>query len=205
MDIALFFFGIFLFLILFLKLTNPLDPFGAKVLAIIGLAVCSFYCLITLPSQIYSWMQSDSIILSSNNSISYKKTEIIHKEFQKLTKKANELSQMLESPEKLTVAELPVVAQETLKVARELQEQFQQQQTVVKQLQTRVREESAKAAEAQKLAQEVQSLTKDQLNAVKLLIIEDAKTEANRSFIMGTVMSFPPGIIASLSSFIHLF
>ena len=51
-----------------------------------------------------------------------KTLKITEEEFSTLTQKADELSQMLKSPEELTVAELPIVARDTLDIAAELQE-----------------------------------------------------------------------------------
>ncbi|MEM9273571.1 MAG: hypothetical protein AAGA80_11495 [Cyanobacteria bacterium P01_F01_bin.143] len=159
----------------------------------------SIFYLCLVPGCILTfWLFSIAGILPPDHDYSVIKNEVAEEQFQILTQKADELSNMLEFPENLTIAELPRIAQDTLELAGELQQQFQEQQELVLSLRNRVEEETAKASEAQRLAKEVQSLTKSQLDAVKLLITEDAKTEANRSFRTGIVVSLPLGIIASV-------
>lgn len=124
--------------------------------------------------------------------------------YNNLSDKVKSLQKLLESPEELKLSQLNSITQDTLVLADELQAQSIKQKKLIVNLQTKVNDESKKAKEAKKLVSELQSITKEQLNAIKLIITEDAKVESQRSFYFGLLLSFPLGVIASLTaSFVY--
>jgi hypothetical protein len=116
----------------------------------------------------------------------------------KLEAKANTLRSLLNDPKKLTLSQVEQVLTDTLDFVEKLKAKTEQQGVLIASLRQTVVEERAKAEESRRLAEQVQSLTREQLEAVKLLITQDAKVESQRSFIMGISISFPLGILSSL-------
>lgn len=117
-----------------------------------------------------------------------------------LNEKADALQQLLEHPKELTLSQLSSIAEDAIILTKQIRTQSENQNLIIANLRAEVEQESKKATEAQKLAKEIQSITRDQLNAVKLLITEDAKVQASNSFYMGLLFSFPLGVLASLTA-----
>lgn len=114
-----------------------------------------------------------------------------------LIEKSNSLQELLKSPDELKLAELPAIAQEVSDLTKELQIQSEQQEKIIRDLEKDVEDQTERAAEAERIAEDIRSMTKEQVDAVKFLITEDAKTASSRSFYYGLAFSFPLGILAS--------
>ena len=117
---------------------------------------------------------------------------------EELKGKIGSLKQLLSSPESLTIAELITITKDTLSLTAELQSRAAEREKIISELKTELELERQKSREAENLAKEIQSITQEELQAVKLLISKDAKKEAEKSFYLGIVISFPLGILASL-------
>ena len=125
-------------------------------------------------------------------------TEKIDLSVKQMEEKATSLSSLLASPEKLTLGEVSTAIEETLRLTSQLQGYSESQAKAIINLQSELESERQKAAEAQQLAKQVQSITREQLDAVKLIITEDARKQSRDSFYLGLVLSFPLGLVASL-------
>lgn len=121
-------------------------------------------------------------------------------ELEELEQNANKLRALLKEPKQLTLGQVEQALTQTLEFVEKFKAKTAQQEVLITSLKQAASEERAKADEARRLAERVQSLTREQLEAVKLLITQDAKTESQRSFMLGTLISFPIGIITSLVS-----
>lgn len=116
----------------------------------------------------------------------------------KLDNEAENLQRSLQNPKELKLSEIENLLSRTLSFSSEMRAILVNQKETINKLIQEVKIEKKKAEESQKIAREIQSLTKSQLEAVKLLITEDAKIESRESFYMGLAVSFPIGILASL-------
>src|SRR3990172_6921529 len=98
----------------------------------------------------------------------------------------------------LTISQMESLILEALNLSQDLRNAITHQDSIIHQLSSRIVNERMRAEEATRLALEVQSITRKQLEAVKLLISEDATESNRRSFIQGVALSFPIGIVTSL-------
>jgi hypothetical protein len=134
--------------------------------------------------------------------ITPKETELSIIQISDAAKKLNEklisLKKLVESPEDIKLSELPEITNKVISITGELQSQSNEQSKTISTLVSEVEQERKKANEAKLLVNTLQSLTKEQLNAVKWLITEDAKEAAEISFYKNILVSFIFGILASL-------
>lgn len=112
-----------------------------------------------------------------------------------LNQKSQSLKILLESPEKLTLAEINRVIQDTLQLTTDLQIRTAKQAHLITTLQDEVKTQKQKTEDARQLTREVQSLTKEQIDAVRFLITQDAHDEAEQSsrkeliyFVVGIII-----------------
>jgi len=115
-----------------------------------------------------------------------------------LAYQAQRLSQAMADPKELTISQMESLILEALNLSQDLRNAITHQDSIIHQLSSRIVNERMRAEEATRLALEVQSITRKQLEAVKLLISEDATESNRRSFIQGVALSFPIGIVTSL-------
>ena len=123
--------------------------------------------------------------LSSNISV-----DKVNKDLDKLQKNKEQIEKLLKSPESLTIAQIREIMNETLKFTYNLNEKSTQQQKLISQLRTDLTAEKKKTEESLMLAKQAQSLTKKQIDAVKFIITEDAKTQSKKYFLYGVISSF---------------
>lgn len=115
-----------------------------------------------------------------------------------LGREAGELNRLIQDPDKMTISELSAIAERSLALTGNLQERVGAQSALISQLQAQVKSERERAEEATEIAANIQALTREQLDAVKLLLTEDARAESRRSTTTGILISFPLGFVASL-------
>ncbi|MCJ7546952.1 MAG: hypothetical protein MUP30_09050 [Deltaproteobacteria bacterium] len=114
----------------------------------------------------------------------------VNKDLVKLQKNKEQLEKLLKSPESLTMSQIREIMNETLKFTYNLNEKSTQQQKLINHLREDLTKEKKRTEETLILTKQVQSVTKKQLDAVKFLITEDARTQSRNYFLYGLVCSF---------------
>lgn len=138
-----------------------------------------------------------------DNIISSTPTEI-DQELEALEQTAVRLKKAFSDPKKLTLAEVEQLVIETLNFSTSLSEKTRKQQEVIQSLRTSVEAEQKNAEDSRRLAEKIRSITREQLEAIKFVITQDAREQSNRAFFYGAVASFPIGVIASIiASFLY--
>jgi hypothetical protein len=156
--------------------------------------------LISFPASYYSlgYFNFYPKQLSSDINESKESVTKINKDLIKLQKIQDDIKKLLDSPKKLTISQINEILSETIRFTNNLNEQSNRQQKLINKLREELSNEKKKTEESLTLAKETQSMTKKQLDTIKFLITEDAKTESRKSFFYGILVSFPLGIITSL-------
>ena len=115
-----------------------------------------------------------------------------------IDERAKSISESIKNIDQLTLSEITKIIGELSTFIEEYKEIASKQSEKIIVLEKAAIDANNKAEQAKKLLETIRSLTKPQLDAVKLLITEDATIQANRSFLTGVSLSFPIGIISSL-------
>lgn len=126
------------------------------------------------------------------------RTDPEERQADQVEQRADQLRKFLEDPQSRTIAEIEAARQQSLELSRQTSTVLASRGTLIAKLREEVRQERAKAEEATRLARETQSLKRSQLEAIKLLITEDAKAASKSSVILATVLSLPIGMVSSL-------
>jgi hypothetical protein len=120
-------------------------------------------------------------------------------ELAELGETAARLEKAVSEPGQMTLSELEELVTTTLHFSASLSAKAQRQQQAIASLRASLDAERASAEESRQLAENLRSIAKEQLEAVKFVITEDAKQQANQAFIYGAVASFPIGVLASVA------
>lgn len=121
------------------------------------------------------------------------------------TKKINDLKnesvkirQTLDNIDNLTINELKTIFQRILDFVDALKQETINQEKIVNTLRERVRDEREKTNYTVNQAEKLTSLSTEQINAIKILITKDVKNDNRKNFILGLLLSFIIGVIASI-------
>ena len=123
-----------------------------------------------------------------------------NKESIELTNQINLLKKALENPKELTVTQIEDVLLNSLNYSEKMMILLSQNDSIVGSLKDEIEIQRQSAEESQKIAENLRSIKKDQIESVKFIITEDAKTSARKSFFYGILFSIPIGFLMSLSS-----
>jgi hypothetical protein len=111
---------------------------------------------------------------------------------------AEELNRAMNDPGNMTIKDMQKLMTKTLENIDILRKKIEEQQRQYAELASRVRVERRRAKEAQEQANQISSLTRGQINAMKIMLTEDAQDAAEKSFLYGVAVSFPIGILSSI-------
>jgi hypothetical protein len=125
---------------------------------------------------------------------SLEQAEETQKELKQLQGSIKNLLPRLNDPKKLTFGELEVVLTDSLDLTGKLQTVTEQQGQTIHSLRQTIDEERTKAEVSRQLGQEANSLKQEEIERVKAIMGQDAKTE----FLLGVLVSFLIGIVSSL-------
>lgn len=120
------------------------------------------------------------------------------KEIAAIDKMGRDLIATFAEPDRLTIEQLRVSIDGVRDYTQQATAINRNQEAEIAKLRQTVEEETNKAREAENLANAVKSLTTEQLDAVKFLITKDANEQSKQSFIIGSITSFPVGVVSSL-------
>lgn len=115
-----------------------------------------------------------------------------------LQRVATDLEKAVADPERIRLTEVGSLLTKTFDFIRVLGERSREQQENIRLLQQEVEDAKSLAAESTRAADAIRSLTREQIEAVKLIITEDAARQSRRAFVIGAVVSFPIGVLASV-------
>ncbi len=107
------------------------------------------------------------------------------------------LNQTLDNIENLTLSEIQSVLERVRALVVETKEETENNIKIITQLENKIHAEEI-------IAEKLNSLTKEQVELIKILIINDLKEENESSFWLGVVISFPVGVLASIMASILL-
>jgi hypothetical protein len=115
-----------------------------------------------------------------------------------IEKMGRDLIAAFAEPDQLTIEQLRVSIDRVRDYTQQATAINRNQEAEIAKLRQTVEEETNKAREAENLANAVKSITTEQLDAVKFLITKDANEQSKQSFIIGSIISFPIGVVSSL-------
>jgi len=137
------------------------------------------------------------------NSLSIQE-KIINNDINKLATMADNLNRAINNTGELTLNQMHKLVSDAVNLSTEIKKKVGKQQEFISDLLQKVEIEKKKAEESKRIADQIRSITKEQLEAVKFIITEDAKRESNKSFVYGIILSFPIGLITSIfASFLY--
>jgi len=123
---------------------------------------------------------------------------------EKLSNEIEDLTKSLGNIENLTLNQIQEILSNTLITISVLRDEAINQQNTILRLQQVAEVEMKKADKAKITADNIISLSKEQIEAIKILITNDAKDENIKSFWMGVLISLPIGFTASFLASIFL-
>jgi hypothetical protein len=135
---------------------------------------------------------------SSRNDIVHVSQTSTDNETDDIDRRAKQLSKSINKIDELTLSEIKGIVDELAVFIQEYQTIGKQQSEKIASLKQVAIEANNKAERAKKLLETIKSLTKPELEAIKLIITEDATIQSRRSFLLGVSFSFPIGILSSL-------
>jgi hypothetical protein len=114
------------------------------------------------------------------------------------------VTKALHNPKDLTLKQIESILANSLDYSKRVNTILSRNDSIIGQLKTEVEIERKNADASRKVAETIKSITKEQLEAVKLVITSDAKEASRRSFLIGVLSSFPVGFLTSLlASFVY--
>jgi hypothetical protein len=114
------------------------------------------------------------------------------------------VTKALDNPKDLTLKQIESILANSLDYSKRVNSILSRNDSIIMQLKTEVETERKNADESRKVAETIKSITKEQLDAVKLVITSDAKDASRKSFLIGVLISFPIGFLTSLlASFVY--
>ena len=172
-----------------------------KTYAILWMAWAGFVLLAGLPASYYglsTFLGYDPPFLTRGTQVvdesePGRKINALRAESQRLTSALSDL-------ENLTIRQIRDTISSTVSFVDSLQEQAVAQEQAIASLRGEAEKQRRNAEEAREMAETVSSLTAPQIEAVKQIITQDARTQTNRGFWLGVLSSFPVGVLASLAA-----
>ena len=115
-----------------------------------------------------------------------------------IVKEAEAIKVTLSHAEQMSIRDIQQQLTSIVKFLGTLQQETAEQERVVAELFQKANEQTKQYEEARRSADSVKSLTQPQLDVVKLLVTQNAREESSKSFLLGTMVSFPIGFMTSL-------
>ncbi|MCP4648618.1 MAG: hypothetical protein GY853_00875 [PVC group bacterium] len=138
-------------------------------------------------------------------SSSLKEASYLQDELDNISVKIDNVKKSLSNIDNLTIQEIQIILKDAGKSLEDLDNTILRQSKYIKNFKKSIDNETndlittqKELDEAREIADNLKTLKKQELHAIKFLIIEDAKTQANRSFWIGVIISFPMGIFTSM-------
>ncbi len=119
-------------------------------------------------------------------------------ELKNLSEQMTVVTKALESPKDLTLKQIESILTNSLDYSQKVNLILDRNDSLIRQLKAEVEIEKKSAEESKRIAENIKSITKEQLEAIKLIITLDAKEASKESFIYGILFSIPIGFIMSL-------
>jgi hypothetical protein len=116
----------------------------------------------------------------------------------KIDRDVSKLRRKTDNLENLTIKDAQNLFRDILTFSEKIRQVVGEQKKTISALRVKVEKERKKAEEAKKITNDLKAITKPQFEAITFLLTEDATKQAEKSFIMGMIASFPIGILASL-------
>jgi hypothetical protein len=115
-----------------------------------------------------------------------------------LTIQMDSIKHALENPEYLTLKQIENILNTSLTYSQKVEVILNRNDSIINLLKAEVDREKRNAEESRQLAESIRSLSRKEIEAVKLIITEDANEATRRSFISGVLFSIPIGFVMSL-------
>jgi hypothetical protein len=119
-------------------------------------------------------------------------------ELKNLSEQMSIVTMALKSPKDLTLKQIESILSNSLDYSQKVNLILNRNDSLIRQLKAEVEIEKKSAEESKRIAENIKSITKDQLEAIKLIITLDAKEASKESFIYGILVSIPIGFLMSL-------